>query len=176
MDRMPIKAHGRQPRSSTNSGANNPQEVSGFGESSFLFALYFPNEDSVGAPEFVQHAREPIILARLVEYEFHQAVWLDVFRREHGERKAIDRNTAHTGLAAFEIDLETHLFEIARINLDELLDEALRLTNKYTLREGIRSMDTLHLAAAKLLGCTEFLTFDKLQRRVAELEGFAVPL
>jgi predicted nucleic acid-binding protein len=37
-------------------------------------------------------------------------------------------------------------------------------------------MDTLHLAAAKLLGCTEFLTFDKVQRRVARLEGFSVPL
>lgn len=44
------------------------------------------------------------------------------------------------------------------------------------MREGIRSMDLLHIAAARILGCTNFLTFDKLQRRVAELEGFTVPL
>jgi len=150
--------------------------VNSFAESSFLFALYFPNEDSVGAPEYVEQSAEPLIISRLVEYEFHQAVWLDVFRREHGERKAIDRTTAQAGLAAFEIELESDVFKIAPVGLDELLKEAFRLTDTYTVREGIRSMDTLHLAAAKLLGCTEFLTFDKLQRRVAELEGFAVPL
>ncbi len=141
-----------------------------------LFALYFPNEDSAGAPEYVERSAEPLIISRLVEYEFHQAPWLDVFRREHGERKAIDRTAAHAGLAAFEIHLESDVLEIAPLGFDELLNEALRLTDKYTAREGFRSMDTLHLAAAKLLGCTEFLTFDKLQRRVAELEGFSVPV
>lgn len=97
------------------------------------------------------------------------------FAAKNGDRNAIDRTTAHAGLAAFEVDLEANVLKIAPVGLDELLDEALRLTDKYTVREGIRSMDTLHLAAAKLLGCTEFLSFDKLQRRVAELEGFSVP-
>jgi len=150
--------------------------VNSFAESSFLFALYIPNEDSAAAHEFVTQSDGAIALSRLVSYEFHQAVWFDVFRREHGDRNAIDRDTAYIGLASYEIDLESHVLEIVRHDLDELLDEAFRLTNQYALREGIRAMDTLHLAAAKLLGCTEFLTFDKLQRRVAEFEGFAVPL
>jgi predicted nucleic acid-binding protein len=150
--------------------------VSSFAECSFLFALYFPYEEAAHASDYIEGSAEVVSLTRLVIYEFHQAVWLAVFRREHGDQNAIDRDEAYSGLAAFEIGLERGMFKIERTDLDALLDEAFRLAHDYTLREGIRSMDTLHLAAAKLLGCTEFLTFDKLQRRVAELEGFAVPL
>src|SRR3954466_11846646 len=102
---MPTRARARRRISSTNSGANNPQEVSSFAESSFLFALYFPHENSGGAPQIVEQSIEPIFLSRLVVYEFHQAVWFDVFRREHGELRAISRDTAYAGLAAFEIDV-----------------------------------------------------------------------
>lgn len=150
--------------------------MSSFAERSFLFALYFPNEDSGNVPEFVKSSEKPILLSRLVAFEFRHAVWFEVFRREHGDMVALSRERAHSGLASFEIDLDAGVFRIVQTDLDELLDKAFHLTDEYTLHEGIRSTDTLHLAAAKLLGCTEFLTFDKLQRRVAELEGFAVSL
>jgi len=150
--------------------------VSSFGESSFLFALYFPNTNTEGVTEFFARSTAAIILTRLVIYEFHQAVWLEVFRREHGDQSAIDRDDAYAGLAAFDVDLEKGLYEISQTDLDSLLNQAVQLIDKYTVREGIRSMDTLHLASAKLLRCPEFLTFERLQRRVAELEGFSVPL
>jgi predicted nucleic acid-binding protein len=161
---------------STDSAVHDRQKVSSFAETSFLFALYFPNEDSAGAPEYVAQSVEPIILSRLVVYEFHQAVWFEVYCREHGDLAAVPREAAYAGLAAFELDLESGVLEIERTDFDDLLDEALRLVDAYTLREGLRSMDALHLAAAKLDGCTDFLSFDKVQRRVAELEGFSLPL
>lgn len=150
--------------------------MSRFADTSFLFALYFPNEASEAAARLAAEDCDRIVLSPLVVYEFQQAVWLDVFRYEHGYRDAVRRDQAYSGLAAFEINLERGMFEVRAIAFEPLLAEALRLTGVHTLRHGIRSMDILHLAAARLLGCSEFLSFDHLQRRVAELEGFSLPL
>lgn len=51
-----------------------------------------------------------------------------------------------------------------------------RLSELYTDASGHRSMDILHVATAIELGVKEFLTFDGNQKKLAEAEGFVVPV
>jgi predicted nucleic acid-binding protein len=150
--------------------------MSDFVDTSYLCALYFPREQAASANEYFERVGQQLLLNSLVQFEFRHAISLAIFRHERGNASGIPSDTAMAGLTAFELDLEGGRFASIAIDLDELVIEALRLCEVYTLREALRSMDTLHLAAAKVLGCTDFLTFDKLQRRVAELEGFSVPV
>jgi predicted nucleic acid-binding protein len=147
-----------------------------FLDASFLIALLFATDQSERANEILAQGHGDLLLSPLVRFEFENAVWLEVFRHDAGDRECFSQHEAQVGLAAFELQLESGAYNIASPNFSRTLAEARRITFQQTVRHGIRSMDVLHLAAAKLLGCTEFLTFDKLQRRVAELEGFAVPL
>lgn len=50
------------------------------------------------------------------------------------------------------------------------------LSAKYTMTGGHRPMDIVHLATARHLQLGHFLTFDANQKRLAEVEGFQVPL
>jgi predicted nucleic acid-binding protein len=150
--------------------------MSSFAESSFLIALYFNTNHSEEALQALAEAEGKLVITSLVQFELESAVWQEVFRRRQGDLQCFSQETAQVGLGAFELQLEEGRFAMGELEFSPLLAEATRLTVRHTVHEGIRSMDTLHLAAAKLLGCTEFLTFDKVQRRVARLEGFSVPL
>jgi predicted nucleic acid-binding protein len=53
---------------------------------------------------------------------------------------------------------------------------AARISEKHTAANGSRSLDILHVAAAKAMGATEFLSFDVRQRALASMDGLhAVP-
>ena len=61
-------------------------------------------------------------------------------------------------------------------NLAQILAEATRLSAAHTLTGGHRGFDILHVAAARVLGASHFLTFDANQKRLAENEGLEVPI
>ena len=46
----------------------------------------------------------------------------------------------------------------------------------HTVTGGHRGFDILHVATARLLRATEFLTFDANQKMLAGAEGLAVPI
>jgi predicted nucleic acid-binding protein len=50
------------------------------------------------------------------------------------------------------------------------------LSASHTMKGGHRSMDILHLATAKHLSLKHFLTFDGNQKKLAEAQGFVVPV
>ena len=54
----------------------------------------------------------------------------------------------------------------------EYLDCALKLSKNHALKIPIRSLDILHVAAAKLLRCKKFVSFDERQRGLATAEKF----
>lgn len=53
--------------------------------------------------------------------------------------------------------------------------EAERLSALHSERLGTRSLDILHVAAALVLGSTEFLSLDERQTRLARAAGITVP-
>lgn len=62
---------------------------------------------------------------------------------------------------------------MAPANLDlGLLEESfLTLAHRHTAREGFRTYDILHVAAALLLECDMFWSFDARAKKLAKLEG-----
>jgi hypothetical protein len=93
--------------------------------------------------------------------EFGNAIRFAAFRQ------AISQADALASLAAFETDLRSGHLQVASCDLAEVIGEATRLSELYTLTGGHRSFDILHVAAARLLKATIFLTFDLNQRKLA---------
>jgi predicted nucleic acid-binding protein len=71
----------------------------------------------------------------------------------------------------FETDiLEGRLIEKV-CNLADVIADATRISAAHTLSGGHRCFDILHVAAARIIGATHFLTFDANQKRLAEAAG-----
>ena len=52
--------------------------------------------------------------------------------------------------------------------------EAASIASRHGAVIGVRSLDTLHVASARLLGAREFVSFDFKQRKLATAMGFTV--
>lgn len=149
--------------------------MSAFADTSFLFACYFRRETSGRALTTVQSATEPLLITTLVDFEFRQAVWFEVFRRRNGQPSGLLEVQACSGVAAFELDCEQGIWTKAEVQWDRLLASARELTLKHTARTGCRGFDLLHVASALNPRVPTFLSFDQAQCRLAQSEGLAVP-
>ena len=100
--------------------------------------------------------------------ELRNALSLAVFQQ---------RLTSAESLAAWqevEQDLAAGLL-VAQPDLwEKLVQEAERLAEQHTPVIGSRSLDILHVAAATLLGATDFCTLDTRQGKLAQLAGLHV--
>lgn len=150
--------------------------MSAFADTSFLFAFYFPREASARAVEAVQSAAEPLLITTLVDFEFRQAVWFEVFLRRNGQPRGLSEVQAQTGLAAFELDCEQGVWTVGGLNWERFMASARELSFKHTARTGCRAFDLLHVASALATNVRTFLSFDLTQCELAQAEGLAVPL
>jgi predicted nucleic acid-binding protein len=92
----------------------------------------------------------------------------------------------HRGLGDGSLTINQHALLLRQIEDDvadgilvrkslipaEYLDCALKLSKNHAVKIPIRSLDILHVAAAKLLRCKKFASFDKRQRELAAAEKF----
>ncbi|MEJ6603498.1 MAG: type II toxin-antitoxin system VapC family toxin [Verrucomicrobiia bacterium] len=62
-------------------------------------------------------------------------------------------------------------FRQSPLTLDAISEEMLRLTPSITSRTGCRTLDLLHIAAARLLPSPKFISTDKRQLAAAKLAG-----
>jgi predicted nucleic acid-binding protein len=58
--------------------------------------------------------------------------------------------------------------------MPDVFNEAARLSAAHTETIGNRAYDILHVAAARIIGATEFWSFDGKQRALAQAEGMKV--
>lgn len=150
--------------------------MSAFADTSFLFAFYFPREASARAVEAVQSAAEPLIITSLVDFEFRQAVWFEVFLRRNGQPRGLSEEQAQTGLAAYELDCEQGVWTTSGLEMERLMASARELSFKHTARTGCRAFDLLHVASALATDARSFWSFDRTQCALAQTEGLVVPL
>ena len=130
-------------------------------DTSFLFSLFGSDAHTGAAQNWTRQAGLPISLTFLSRYEFGNAVRFAAFR------KAITQADASKSLAAFDADLKSGYLQLVPCDLSEIVGEAARLSELYTLSGGHRSFDILHVASARMLKATTFLTFDGNQRKLA---------
>ena len=130
-------------------------------DTSFLFALYGNDAHTSAARSWTQQTQQPIAVSALGVYELRNAVRFAVFR------KAITQADAAISLGAFEADLASGHLQAVTCDLAAIVAEAARLSELHTSNGGHRSFDILHVATARWLRATTFLSFDVNQRRLA---------
>lgn len=130
-------------------------------DTSFLFSLYGGDGHTAAARAWAMQTKQPIAITALNRYELGNAIRFAVFRKVISQREAL------ASLAAFEADLKNGILQSVSPDLAEVIKEAARLSESHTITGGHRSFDILHVAAARVLKTTLFLSFDANQRKLA---------
>lgn len=139
-------------------------------DTSFLFALYGNDCHSAAATAWLSETTDPIRISVFNDFELRNALRFSEFG------KRVNPGTSASQLSLFENAIGEGRLVLCKSNLAEILAEAARLSLAHTITGGHRGFGILHVAAAKILGATHFLTFDANQKRLAEAEGIIVPL
>lgn len=132
-------------------------------DTSFLFSLFGSDVHTAAAQGWARQSHLPITVSVLNRYELGNAIRFAAFR------KAISQADALGSLAAFETDLKSGNLQLAYCDLAAVVAEAARLSELHTLKGGHRSFDIVHVATARVLKATTFLTFDANQRKLANI-------
>ena len=139
-----------------------------YADTSVLFSLYVTDANSPKADAWRQTNPVPLDFTGFHRLELRNALSLAVFQQ---------RLTSAESLAAWqevEQDLAAGLL-VAQPDLwEKLVQEAERLAEQHTPVIGSRSLDIVHVAAATVLGATDFCTFDTRQSKLAQLAGLQV--
>jgi predicted nucleic acid-binding protein len=135
---------------------------------SFLFSLYGNDARTTSAKAWVRRKFQPVTVTALSCYELGNAMRFAAFR------KVIPPTDALSSLAAFEADLQAGYLQLVPCDFPAIVEEARRLSDRYTLTGGHRSFDILHVATARILKATAFLSFDANQRKLAGATGLTV--
>lgn len=135
-----------------------------YADTSFLVSLYSPDVHSTSAAATIARLRPAVFLTPLGELELLNALQLRVFRKE---------------ATAYEIrlagaQLQEHIasgFFSQQAMPVSVYERARQISRRRTVTLGLRMLDILHVASAKLLNGDRFLTFDQRQERLAKAEG-----
>jgi predicted nucleic acid-binding protein len=143
--------------------------MNAYADTGFLCSLYAPDGHSSIAAARINRIVLPLPVTWLHQLEFRNALRLRIFRKEiaPAQRDA----SLNTMLADMAAGVLTH----ADTPQMELAIEAERLSVLHSETLGTRSLDILHVAAALILGVSEFLTFDRRQHALALASGLRAP-
>lgn len=137
-------------------------------DTSFLFSLYGNDAHTIAAQQWTRGQNQPITVTALMRYELGNALRFAAFRKVATQADVL------SAVAAFETDLSTGYLQLAACDFTPIIEEARRLSARYTLGGGHRSFDILHVASARVLKAGAFLTFDANQRKLAAAVGLTV--
>ena len=145
-------------------------------DTSFLCSLYRNQEHTPVALSYRESMRDPLPFTALLEFEFLQAVRLQVFLHDNDRTKGYSRRVADQVVADWEADVAAGLCVLVPSDSEAVLRLAKAYSQMRTMEGGHRTLEILHVATAVHLGAREFLTFDARQRRLARHVGLRVPL
>jgi predicted nucleic acid-binding protein len=78
-------------------------------------------------------------------------------------------------MGALTANVKVGVLELAPVEWPDVHSIAETLSATYSMRGGHRPMDIIHVATAKNLKISQFLTFDGNQKQLAEAERLRVP-
>jgi predicted nucleic acid-binding protein len=141
-----------------------------YADTGFLCSLYAPDAHTGAVVARIERETLPLPFTWLHQLEFRNALRLRVFRRE------ITPAQRDASLNAMLADLAAGVLVHAATPLTDLTTEAERLSALHSETLGTRSLDIVHVAAALVLGLSEFLTFDRRQHSLALAAGLKAPV
>ena len=145
-------------------------------DTSFLCAVYRVQDNSEAGWAYRDAMTEPIRVSTLLEFEFRQAIRLQVWLHSQDKKKGYTQAEADQMLADWESDIAAGHVEIISTDAEAVLRMAEHLSEKHTTLTGNRTLDILHIATAKHLSVKNFLSFDGRQKKLAKAAGLKTPL
>ena len=145
-------------------------------DTSFLCAVYRKQDNSLLADAYKATRAEPLPYTSLLEFEFTQAIRLQVWLHQADRNKGYGQREADQMLADWSADVASGVNVLVPCDLESVLHLARRLSDQRTTHHGHRTLDILHVATAVHLGAKNFLTFDTRQRSLARFLGLKTPL
>lgn len=142
--------------------------MSHYADSSFLVSCYITDANTPRAQTHLARIGVPLLFTALHALEVRNAFKLGVFR---GLITAVQANAAVRNL---EADLRSGRLVRTAVDWPVAWRVAARLSERYSLNMGNRSLDILHVATAKTIRVTEFISFDARQRGLAGVVGLRV--
>ncbi|MBT3194017.1 MAG: type II toxin-antitoxin system VapC family toxin [Verrucomicrobia bacterium] len=139
-------------------------------DTGFLVSLYLNDANGEAATRYVERYGGPLLLSPLTRIEMANAFRLWEFR------KLLTAANVRSVLRDIAEDTASGFLNETSVAWSDLLTTAERLSARYTPKTGNRTLDILHVAAAKALGIDTFLTFDKRQGVLATKAGLTAPL
>jgi len=145
-----------------------------YADTSFLCSIYRTQEHSAAADRLRLALDEPLHFTSLLEFEFLQAIELQVWLHSNDRTRGYGRKEADGMVAAWVDDVSSGLNRLVPMDIDAVLRLSKSLSIQTTAKGGHRTMDVLHVATAVHLGAKKFLSFDGRQRALAEHAGLKV--
>jgi predicted nucleic acid-binding protein len=145
-------------------------------DTSFLCSVYRKQVHTARALGYREAMSEPLHFTSLLEFEFIQAIRLQVWLHAADRTKGYSEREADQMIEDWERDVATGVNVPVPCDMDAVLRLARVFSLKRTAAGGHRTLDVLHVATAVHLGAEEFLTFDARQRKLAAHAGLRVPL
>ncbi len=150
-----------------------------YADTNFFTRVYLELPESAEADQLLEKAKtgdsEPVPVTWLHRMELVNAFEISVWLSRRGGHPTVSPEQAAVALATFRDDLKTVNSFGWRDQIQRNLRLLLRRPRCATL-PGTDSVHTiyLHVAAAVILGCDTFFTFDMRAKKLAELEGLTV--
>jgi predicted nucleic acid-binding protein len=140
-----------------------------YADSSFLLSLLGNDGNTPAAHAWAAGLKSPPLIpwTAFGAFEFNNAARNLAFRR------VIDTGILRKIQARLRQQLSNGMMETAPLPVYLHYQEAERLSRLHTVRNGSRSLDVLHVAAARVLGARTFLTFDGRQAAFSALAGLS---
>jgi predicted nucleic acid-binding protein len=145
-----------------------------FPDTSFLCALYRRQDNSPQAAAYFKAMPEALHVSGLLLYEFRQSVRFQVWLHGRDKGKGYSQSDCDRALADLQTDLDTGAVVVVTADWPDVHRLAETLSKRYTISNGHRALDVLHVATALHLDVPEFLTFDTNQRKLAAFEKLKV--
>lgn len=142
--------------------------MSHYADSSFLVSCYVVDANTTRAKTYLSRSSVPLAFTALHRLEVRNAFKLGVFR---GFFTAADAHAAWTNV---EKDLLAGRLVTTTLKWPVAFRVAARLSERHSISLGTRSLDILHVAAAKAVRTAEFISFDARQRALAGAIGLKV--
>jgi predicted nucleic acid-binding protein len=142
--------------------------MSHYADSSFLVSCYLTDANTPRAKAYLLGSSLTLVFTALQSLEVRNAFQLGVFR---GLFPASDAASARANL---ELDLQSGRLVKKAVKWPLAFRIASHLSERHSVLIGTRSLDVLHVAAAKSLRARAFVSFDDRQRKLATAVGLIV--
>ena len=136
-----------------------------YADTSLLFSLYSTDANSTNADAWRLANPDPLPFTAFHRLELRNALNLAVFQ------KRLTPGEVQSAWQEVENDIAAGLLVVRGGLWHRIFGEAEAIAGNHTSAIGCRTLDVLHVAAAKLVGATEFCTFDARQADLVKKVG-----